>query len=76
MPEFCILFYAKYTILATQRGGHGPMAPPKHAPGRVAVTIGSGGFRWGDEGMHPPTSRNIACKQWWAVTNYCNELLF
>ena len=32
MPQFCILFYANYTILATQRGGHGPMAPPKYAP--------------------------------------------
>ena len=31
MPQFCMLFYAKYTILATQRGGHGPMAPPKYA---------------------------------------------
>ena len=27
MPKFCIVFYANYTILATQRGGHGPMAP-------------------------------------------------
>ena len=33
MPQFCILFYANYTILATQRGSHGPMSPPpKHAP--------------------------------------------
>ena len=32
MPQFCILFYANYTLLATQRGGHGPMAPPKYAP--------------------------------------------
>ena len=28
MLQFCILFYANYTILATQRGGH---APPKYA---------------------------------------------
>ena len=28
MPRFCILFYANYTILATQRGGHGTMLPP------------------------------------------------
>ena len=27
MLQFCILFYANYTILATQRGDHGPMAP-------------------------------------------------
>ena len=27
----CILFYANYTILATQRGGHGPMPFPKYA---------------------------------------------
>ena len=33
MSQFCILFYANYTILSTQRGGHGPMAPPKYAPG-------------------------------------------
>ena len=32
MPQFCILFYANYTILATQRGGgHGPM-PPLNTP--------------------------------------------
>ena len=30
MPRFCLLFYANYTILATQRGGNGP--PPKYAP--------------------------------------------
>ena len=36
MPQFCILFYANYTILATQEGGHGPMAPPpKYAPESV-----------------------------------------
>ena len=34
MPQFCILFNANYTILATQAGGHGPMPPPqKYAPG-------------------------------------------
>ena len=27
MPQFCILFDANYTIQATQRGGHCPMAP-------------------------------------------------
>ena len=27
MPQFCILFYANYTILATQRGGPWPNAP-------------------------------------------------
>ena len=27
MPQFCILFHANYTILATQRGGHGTKAP-------------------------------------------------
>ena len=27
MPQFCILFYANYTIMATQRGGHCTMAP-------------------------------------------------
>ena len=37
MPQFCILFYANYTILANQRGGHGPMAPPKYAPDSEAV---------------------------------------
>ena len=38
MPQFCILFYANYTILATQRGGgHGPMAPPTYAPGQQSA---------------------------------------
>ena len=32
MPQFYILFYANYTILATQRGDHGSMAPPKYTP--------------------------------------------
>ena len=36
MPQFCILFYANYTILATQRGGPWPNGPPpKYAPGPV-----------------------------------------
>ena len=36
MPQFCILFYANYTTLATQKRGswpNGPMAPPKYALG-------------------------------------------
>ena len=38
MPQFCILFYANYTILATQRGGPWPNAPPpKYAPASVSV---------------------------------------
>ena len=32
MPQFRMLFYAKYTILATQKGGHGPMAPRQIRP--------------------------------------------
>ena len=33
MPQFCILFYANYTILATQRWGPWHHAPPhKYAP--------------------------------------------
>ena len=32
MPQFCMLFYAKYTILVTQKGGHGPMPPPLNTP--------------------------------------------
>ena len=32
MPEFCILFYANYTILATQSGGHCSFPPRKNAP--------------------------------------------
>ena len=32
MPQFCMQFYAKYTILATQRGDHGPMPPPLNTP--------------------------------------------
>ena len=33
MPQFCIPFYANYTILATQRRGAWPNAPPKYALG-------------------------------------------
>ena len=33
MPQFCILFYANYTILSTQRGGTmAQWPPPKYAP--------------------------------------------
>ena len=37
IPQFCILIYANYTILATQRGGRGTMPPlntplPPHPP--------------------------------------------
>ena len=32
MPHFSIPFYSNYTILATQKGGDGTMAPPKYAP--------------------------------------------
>ena len=32
MPQFCILFYPNCTILATQRVGHGPMAPLLNTP--------------------------------------------
>ena len=36
MPQFCILFYANYTILATQRRGPWPNGPsPKYAPSPV-----------------------------------------
>ena len=28
MPQFCILFYANYTTLATQNGGPWPNGPP------------------------------------------------
>ena len=30
LTQFCILFYANYTNLSTQRGAHGPMPPPKY----------------------------------------------
>ena len=32
MPQFCELFYANYTILATQRGAMAQWPPPKYAP--------------------------------------------
>ena len=35
MQQFYILFYANYTILATQRGGPWPNGPPKYAPERA-----------------------------------------
>ena len=37
MPQFCILFYANYTILVTQRGDHATMPPPKYAPGSTVL---------------------------------------
>ena len=41
MPQFCILFYANYTILATQRGGgNGPM-PPLNTPLFTTKKLGS-----------------------------------
>ena len=41
MPQFCTLFYANYTILATQRGGPWPNAPPpKYAPDPAFVVEG------------------------------------
>ena len=44
MPQSCILFYANYTILVTQRGGpwhHGP--PPKYAPAqRYSTSMSTG----------------------------------
>ena len=42
MPQFCILFYANYTTLATQKGGHGPMPPPKYAPANTNFSIRNG----------------------------------
>ena len=38
MPQFCILFYANYTILATQREAW-HHAPPKYAPVRCPLLI-------------------------------------
>ena len=32
MPQFCILFYANYTTLATQKGGPWPNGPPLKTP--------------------------------------------
>ena len=44
MPQFCILFLANYTILATQRGGgHGPMLPPQNTP--LVLHINVNGIR-------------------------------
>ena len=41
MPQFCVVFYANYAILATQRGGPWPNGlPPKYAPGYVKMTRG------------------------------------
>ena len=40
MSQFCVLFYANSTILATQRGGHGPM-PPLNTPFRTQQRIAS-----------------------------------
>ena len=32
MPQFYVLFYANYTVLASQRGGHGTIDPPLNTP--------------------------------------------
>ena len=32
MPQFCMLFYANYTIVATQRGGSMAQCPPLNTP--------------------------------------------
>ena len=39
MSQFCILFYANYTILATQRGKPWPNGPPKYAPARIDFVV-------------------------------------
>ena len=39
MPQFCILFYANYTILATQRGAMAQWPPPKYAPVQQGTKI-------------------------------------
>ena len=41
MPQFCILFYANYTILATQRGRPWPNAPPLNTPLILVMTEAS-----------------------------------
>ena len=38
MPQFCILFYADYTILATQKGGPLAPCPPLNTPLLVAYS--------------------------------------
>ena len=37
MPQFCILFYADYTILATQRGGAWPDGPSLNTTLRAVI---------------------------------------
>ena len=39
MPQFYMLSYASYTILATQRGGAWHHGPSKYAPGPVNIKI-------------------------------------
>ena len=39
MPQFCILFYANYTILVTQRGGPWPNDPPLNAEVALRTTM-------------------------------------
>ena len=53
MPQFCILFYAKYTILATQRGM--AQCPPLNTPlGGRLLRSPVADLDGGDKGMHPP----------------------
>ena len=39
MPQFCILFYANYTIMATQRGAMA-QCPPLNAPLHSPIAVG------------------------------------
>ena len=43
MPQFCILFYADYTILTTQRGGMAQCSP-KYAPVYSTIKIKTSGL--------------------------------
>ena len=58
MPQFCILFFANYTILATQKGGAmAQCSPPKHAPGTIGVAKG------GPQGARAPPQSKLHKRQ-------------
>ena len=60
MPQFCILFYANYAIMAAQRGALVQCSPPKYAPADIQVcTDGSvpSLFCPGGAGVHVTCSK-------------------
>ena len=67
MPQFCILFYTNYTILATQREGHGPMAPSLNTPLVAGVKTFFFIWRSPKKSCKTTTVRVLCLKIWWVT---------